>query len=508
MTPPTNESGPPRFLAGNRALLVLRRLWKPLLGLLVLFGVGWAFQLSSTMPEVVAKGELSASGLRVIAIFAGALILWLTEALPLMVTGLGIFVALVVSAIPMELSGDTVKRVAGATEVGAWYGDKVIFFLLGIFCIAGTLSASHVVDHLALRLLNLVGTSPRKLRQGVYWTAFVASWFMAEHAVAAMLFPVIARIRDALGKPRKSSPYVASLFLGLAWGATIGGIVTYLGGARIALAMGIAQKAGIDTPGFFELMAHSLPIAIPFGILAAILLEVAFPIDVTSVEPARIALQERRRELGRFGIRQRLVSLVVVLTIAAWAFFGVKHLAPVALASAATLLAIGLVQWEELQARIPWDLLILEGGALALCAGLQATGSAVWAADQFFAHLGREPWIIIAVLTLAVVLLTELFSNPAVVTLLVPILIAMAPQLGIDPIHLTLAVALPCGLSFVLPLGSPPLAIAFASNEYRVRTVMGWGVLLDLLVIPFTVIAFLLVWQQPWLHQIFQHAGR
>ncbi len=494
MTPPPIPPPPAEFLAGGWPLLVLRRLWRPLLTSAVLAAVAGAFYLSAGLPERGGPELLSAAGLRVGAIFAGALLLWLTEAVPLIATGVGIFAALVLAQIPVEWAGDTVKRVAQAAEVSAWYGDRVVFFLLGIFLIAGALTASHVVDHGALRLLNVIGTSPRRLRQGVYWVAFVASWFMAEHAVAAMLFPVVARIRDALGRPRQSSPYVASLFLALAWGATIGGIVTYLGGARIALAMGIVQKAGLTPPGFFELMAHSLPIAIPFGIVAAVLLETGFRIDVPSIAPARAALEERRRELGRFGPRQRAVLCILLLTIAAWAFFGVKHLAPVALAAAALLIGTRLVRWDEVQRHVPWDLLILEAGALALCSALQATGSAEWAARQFFAHISHDPYWIIALLTLAVVLLTELFSNPAVVTLLVPLMLTLGPNLGMDPILLALAVALPCGLSFVLPLGSPPLAIAFASGEYAVRTVMGWGLLLDLLVVPFTVLAYWATW--------------
>ncbi len=485
---------PPRFIAGGWPTLIATRLWQPIMTLLVLATVGWTFWLSNDLPVKGSDTTLSAAGLRVIAIFAGALLLWLTEAIPLIATGVGIFVALCLAGIPIEWKGDTVAKIAGAAQVSAWFGDRVVFFLLGIFLIAGSLTAAHVVDHGALRLLNLIGTSPRRLRQGIYWVAFVASWFMAEHAVAAMLFPVVARIRDALGRPRQSSAYVASLFLGLAWGATIGGIVTYLGGARIALAMGIVQKAGLTAPGFFELIGYSLPIALPFGIIAALLLEWIFPLDVPSIAPAREALQERRRELGRFGPRQRAVLTILLLTIAAWAFFGVKHLAPVALASAALLLGTRLVSWDEVQKHVPWDLLILEAGALALCSALEATGSAAWAAQQFFAHISHNHFFIIALLTLAVVALTELFSNPAVVTLLVPLLIGLAPGLGMDPIHLALAVALPCGLSFVLPLGSPPLAIAFASGEYKVRTVMGWGVLLDLLVVPLTLFAYAVFW--------------
>jgi solute carrier family 13 (sodium-dependent dicarboxylate transporter), member 2/3/5 len=473
------------YLDSGRGWLLARRGWRVAMVILVLAGLVGGFLASNDLPLKATDSGLSRGGARTLAIFLAAVILWVTEAVPLVVTGLGVFVALVAGGI------------GSPAQVSAWFGDRVVFFLLGIFLIAGALTASHVVDHAALRLLNAVGTSPRKLRQGVYWVAFFASFLLAEHAVAAMLFPVIARIRDALGRPRQSSSYIAGLFLALAWGCSIGGIVTYLGGARIALAMGIAQTKGITVPGFFELMAMSLPIAIPFGIAAAIILEIAFPIDVPNVTQAREALAERRRDLGRFGPRQQAVLCILLLTIAAWAFFGVKYLAPVALASAAVLISTGLGRWSEVERHVPWDLLIMEAGALALCSALEATGASVWAGHIAFSNIGHEPLLIIGAITLFTIILTELFSNPAVVTLLVPLLIPAAPALGFQghEIALVLAVALPCGLSFVLPLGSPPLAIAFSSGEYKVAKVAGWGILLDLIPVPLTVAAFWFFWR-------------
>jgi len=500
MTHPSNPLPTPHAFHGGRVpWLMLARGWKPILVLLVITGLAITFALSSSLPAVGNEEMLGRYGVRVLAVFIAAVILWVSEATPLVVTGIGVFVALVLCG---GIDRPDVKMYPEIPDfspqtVSNWFGDRVVFFLLGIFLVAGALSSAHVVDHAALRLLKIVGTNPRRLRQGVYWVTFLASWFMAEHAVTAMLFPVVARIRDALGKPRGSSTYVAGLFHALAWGATIGGIVTYLGGARIALAMGIAQKQGLATPSFLELMGYSLPIAIPFGIAAAIIMELAFPVDIASVAPARAALEERRRELGRFGVRQRLVTLILSLTVAMWAWTGVSYLAPVALGSAAVLMASGLVRWRDLQRHVPWDLLLMEGGALALCAALEATGAAKWGAHQAFGALGHSPLLIITVVALASILLTEMFSNPAVVTLLVPLLIASAPALGFEanPMILVLAVALPCGLSFVLPLGSPPLAIAFSSGEYKVAKVFAWGLLLDLLAVPIIVAAYWFFWR-------------
>lgn len=496
MMPPLD---PLRFHGGRWPLLALRRGWKALIVLSVLTGLTWAFWSSSDLPHRAEAGELSRYGLRTVAVFIAAVLLWVTEAVPLVVTGISVFTALVLCGFDLDQAAATQFGLVRFTPqlVASWFGDRVVYFLLGVFLIAGSLSASHVVDHLALRLLNLLGTSARRLRQGVFWTAFFAAWLMSEHAVAAMLFPVVARIRDALGKPRGSSTYVSGLFIAMAWGVTIGGIVTYLGGARIALAMGIAAARGVsDIPSFTGLMLHSLPIAIPFALAAALLIEFAYPIDVDSVSAARHALAERRRELGRFGPRQQAVSLILVLTIAAWAWFGVSYLAPVALASAALLLGTGLVRWTAVQAHVPWDLLLMEAGALALCQALETTGAAAWGAHQAFAALGdATPLVVITLVTLATILLTELFSNPAVVTLLIPLLVTAAAPLGVSPIHLVLAVALPCGLSFVLPLGSPPLAIAFASGELTMRRIASWGLLLDLIAVPLVAAVYWLVWR-------------
>ena len=197
------------FIDHPRPWLIARRGWKPAVVLLVLAGLGFAGAWAQGLPTKVEAGELSRGGAITLAIFLAAVVLWVTEAVPLVVTGLGVFVALVAGNI-----GDP-------AQVSQWFGDRVVFFLLGIFLIAGALTATHVVDHAALRLLNAVGTSPRKLRQGVFWVSFFASFLLAEHAVAAMLFPVIARIRDALGRPRQSSTYVAGLFLALAWAGCV-----------------------------------------------------------------------------------------------------------------------------------------------------------------------------------------------------------------------------------------------------------------------------------------------
>ncbi len=472
---------PPRLRFDARVwpAVLWARIWRSVVTLAVIAGV--TSVILNAGQDTGAIG-LSATGIKVLAVFAGALTLWITAAVPLVVTALAVFLGLCATGI------DTPAIIA------TWFWRDIVFFLLGAFLIAGSLSAAHVVDHAALRLVGTWGTTPRRLRFILFGCAFFSSFLMSEHAVMALFFPLACRIRDAIQRPRGTSRYVTSLFFALAWGATIGGIVTYLGGARNALAMGFLQESGTAPLGFFALMAHSLPVAIPLAAVALVVLEWAFPIDIQRFDQARAALAERRRELGRFGARQFAVTGILFATIITWAITGPKAIAVVALASAVILLGSGLVRWRELAREVPWDLLLLYGSALALAKALETTGAHRLAAESLIPALSASPLLTITLLTVAAIVLTEAISNAAVVSVLVPLVLGLATQIGVSPVHATLAVALSSGLSFMLPMGSPPMAIAYASGEFSLRTMALWGGVLNLVAIPVVVGAAWLVW--------------
>ncbi len=478
----------------NRPLgwLLLARHWRlgALAVVMVSLALAWSASLDHHLPDTAASGILTGPMLRALAIFAAAVALWITSAVPLVVTGFGVFGALALANLaPGLATGQQTRRVA------TWFADPIIFFMLGAFLIAASLSSAHVVDHLALRLLKVLGTNARRLRQVLFWTAFGAAFLMSEHAVAAMLFPIAARIRDAMTRPVGSSRYMKGLFIGVAWGATIGGIVTYLGGSRNPLAMGFLPRQGVAIPGFFELMTYSLPVALPLALLASLLLEWAFPVDIASIEVARRALEQRRRELGRFGGRQLLVSMILVLAVITWIIVGYEHIAVVALAGAAVLLGMRLVSWKELQREVPWDLLLLYASALALAKALSVTGAPALIGSHLLPVLPHNPVVSIVIIATVAMLLTEAVSHGAVVSMLVPLLIAAAPSLQLDPVMIALAVALPTGLAFMLPMGSPPLAIAFASGEFKLSTMTAWGSLLNIIAVPVVALAYVLVWR-------------
>jgi sodium-dependent dicarboxylate transporter 2/3/5 len=224
------------------------------------------------------------------------------------------------------------------------------------------------------------------------------------------------------------------------------------------------------------------------------LIDVAFPCDLHDIHAARSALAERRRDLGRFGPRQIAVCACLGLAVVAWAIMGPAHIAVVALSVSVLLLGSGLVRWRDLAAQVPWDLLLLYGSALALAKALEETGAHRLAADHVLPFISGSPLLAVGVVACLAMFLTEAMSNAAVVSVLVPLLLGMSANIGLAPEHAALAVALPAGLAFMLPMGSPPLAIAFASGEFRLPTMALWGFLLNLIAIPLTVLAARFIW--------------
>ena len=194
---------PPRLRFDARAwpAVVWARIWRSVVTLAVLAGV--TSVILSAGEDTGAIG-LSATGIKVLAVFAGALTLWITAAVPLVVTALAVFLGLCATGI------DTPAIIA------TWFWRDIVFFLLGAFLIAGSLSAAHVVDHAALRLVGTWGTTPRRLRFVLFGCAFFSSFLMSEHAVMALFFPLACRIRDAIQRPRGTSRYVTSLYFALA----------------------------------------------------------------------------------------------------------------------------------------------------------------------------------------------------------------------------------------------------------------------------------------------------
>ena len=410
---------------------------------------------------------LTSQGKSAIAVFLLCLALWVSQAVPLAVTSIAAIVL-------VPLLGILSKE-----ETYSIFGNEAVFFILGAFILAGAVLNSGLSNRIALGIMERFGNSPRRLVLSIFLLAAVLSFFMSEHAVAAMLFPIVLEIAKSLDLRPGRSNYGKLLFLSLAWGCVIGGVATFLGGARVPLAVGILKELTGEGINFLNYTVAVFPMVVVMLLIGYFLLLKLFPIDIGSVTKAREVLSNRIYEMGKVSYVEYAVGTLMVLTIALWMTLGEEvGLSTIALLSVIALFVFRLVRWKDIEEYVNWGIILMYGGAIILGTALDKSGAAKWLAEHTIAEWATTPWMVIALLSLLTLLMTEGISNAAVIAILLPIGIGYAGEFGMSAMVITFAVAVPAGLAFALPMSTPANAIAVSSGYIRVKDMAKAGALM------------------------------
>ncbi len=408
-----------------------------------------------------APAGLSTEAKNAIGIFACAIILWITNALPLSVTGL-----FVIALLPL-------LGVMPSKDAFALFGNSAVFFILGAFILAAAMIETGLSKRMALLMLNKFDSTPRKLLAGIMLTCASLSFIMPEHAVAAMMFPVVAAIANSLDLEKLNSNYGALLFLSLAWGAVIGGVGTLLGGARNPLAIGLLKEStGLEIT-FFEWMVAAMPIVFVMLAIAFVILNLFLKMDIHTIKPAKEVLRSELVAVGKITRAEKKVGCVMLLTVCSWIFIGnTIGLAVIAILSAVLLFMLNVLKWRDVESNVNWGIILMYGGAIAIGSALASTGAAEWAAMTVLDNLTLTSVIVVLILPLIAIFLTEAISNSACVAILIPIGFSIGDIVGINPIIMVFLIAIPSGLAFILPMGTPPNAIAYSAGYYTIRQIL------------------------------------
>jgi len=414
---------------------------------------------------------LTLEGQRALAVFALCVIYWVLNVLPLMITSL-----LAIALIPLT-------GVMSSSEAYSLFGNSAVFFILGAFILAACLMKSGLSTRMTLVFLQRFGRTPRELLISIFLMNAMMSFWMSEHAVAAMNFPIIVEIVAVLGLRPGRSSYGKALFLALAWGSTIGGVATLLGGGRAPLAMAVLEQA-TDEPSFTFLSwsLYALPTVIIMLSIGYLVISRWFPIDIDSVADAETALAKRVHDLGKMTIEEKAIGAIMIATVGVWVTLGHElGLANVAIAAIVVLFALRLVAWRDVEEYVNWGIILMYGGAICLGAALDKSGAASWLAERSMGEWATTPATVIASLSLVSWLLTEAISNSAVVALMMPVGLGLAQDVGMQLSVVAPAVAIPAGLAFAFPIGTPANAIAYSSGFLRLRDLIIPGMLMGLL---------------------------
>lgn len=457
----------PKIIVDRRPLWIVLfdRMRRPIFLALIFFI--FVVLLNQEGPE-----DLSEEGYKVLCLFFLCVSLWATNLIPLSITSL-----LAIAAIPL-------LGILDATQAYSFFGNKAVFFILGVFILSAAMIAGGSSIRLSVWALETWGQSPLKLMTSIYFFCAISSCFMSEHAVAAMMFPILHEIVSSLKLDGKTSAFAKSLFFAMAWGCIIGGTTTVLGGGRVPLALEILEKStqGKSTIGILEYTSLSFPLVILLLLSGWFILRLLFPPDIDDIEPARKVLRSKAADLGIMNFQEKGIAFVMGITLITWFSYGDElGIANIAILAIVALFVLNLITWKKVEPLINWAIILMYGGAICLGEVMAVSGAALWLAQHLFEGvIHSAPAFLIAIAVLSTVF-TTFMSNSAVIAILVPPAISMCATYGISPALAVLSVILPSNFAFILPIATPASALAFSSRFLTIKEMMGSGTLLSLL---------------------------
>lgn len=428
---------------------------------------------------------------------------WATEAIPIPATSL----------VPIILI--PALGIGKLDSTTASYADPIIFLFLGGFLLGIGMQRWNLHRRVALRVLLIVGHKPKRQIAGfMIATGFISMW-VSNTATSIMMLPIGISVIGLLGSEtdgEERARYATALLLAIAYSASIGGIATLIGTPPNALLAGYLSKSHSIDIGFAQWMLVGLPVSI--GMMAIAwwwLTRGGFNLGA-----AGNSAQMLRGELGKLGPTtpaERRVGLIFLLAAAGWIMrpmltgAGISWLSDTAIALMAGialfLLPSGvekytrLIDWSDAQ-KLPWGVLLLFGGGLALADAIKNSGLAGWIAEQLSIFSALPLLLLIGIVVLVIIFLTEVTSNTATAAAFLPLLGALALSLDMDPLLITVPAAIAASCAFMMPVATPPNAIVFATGHMKIQSMIRAGFFLNIagtVLITLLVVALLrMVW--------------
>jgi sodium-dependent dicarboxylate transporter 2/3/5 len=440
---------------------------------------------------------------------------WLTEAIPLPATSLIPLVAFpVLGVLP-------IGSAAGP------YADPVIFLFLGGFILGLSMERWGLHKRIALITILIVGTGPKRVIGGFMLASACISMWVNNTSTTIMMLPIavsvialVAQRHAPPGTPLGQAPspdpnFDSTLLLGIAYASSIGGVGTLIGTAPNAIMRAFVERELGRTIGFAEWLMLGLPLVVVFLVMTWVYMtSISQPVRLKTIPGGRALIRGELKALGRMSRGEWTVLAVFSCTVALWVLrpwitaLGTTHDlvilrglndTTIAIAAALALFLIPVsaqerrfaMDWTTAE-KLPWGALLLFGGGLSLAAAVSATGVDEFIGTGFAGLAGMPLWVVILVVAAVVVFLTELCSNTALTTVMLPVLAAAAVSMEIDALRLVIPATLAASMAFMMPVGTPPNAIVFATGKVTMgqmaRTGLGLNILSILSITVFCMI--------------------
>ena len=473
---------------------------RPLIGL-VLGPLLFVLTLLLPLPD-----GLSPEGLRVAAVALLMATWWLTEAIPIPATAL-----LPILLFPLlgVLDGGTVTRA---------YGHHLVYLFLGGFLMAVTMEKWNLHHRIALHTIQLVGVTPTRIVLGFMLATAVLSMWISPTATTMMMVTIASAVLHEIGHEVEHTPgrfhFGTALLLGIGYAATIGGVATLIGTPPNAIFAGVVEKTYGFSVSFLDWMRFALPLSVVMLLLTWFYLtRILFRSEIAHLPGGRAFIRQQIAGLGPMTRAEKSIAVVVTTVAVLWVLRGLYTPPALAMVKDSTIAIAGalvlflipvnlrrrefLLDWQT-AVTIPWDIIILFGGGFALAQGFSESGLTGWLAEQLAILKGVNLVVIIGAVVVLVIFLTEITSNTATASLLMPVAGALASATGVHPYGLMVAAVVAASFAFMLPVATPPNAIVYGSRYVTIMQMAKAGIWLNLagavLITAFVYLLLPLAW--------------
>lgn len=434
----------------------------------------------------------------VFAVASWMILWWITEAVSISVTAL----------LPLALF--PLLGIMDIKSVSSNYANPIVYLFFGGFVIALALERVNLHKRIALSILKLTGTRANGIVLGFMISTGLMSMWISNTASTVVMLPIAASVigllmNDADGFTKNDQNFALAVMLGIAFSANIGGMATLIGTPPNSVMLAFLNETYQIDIGFFQWMKMGVPISVLMMAVAYFfLVKVFYPNRLGNLSASGAVIDSELKKLGPMSKGEKIVLGIFLLTALSWilraslnSWFPGLSLTDttISMVAAVAMFVVPIhfkqgefpLQWKDTE-RLPWGILVLFGGGLALASGLTQAGF-IDAIGNFITQQDNwSVWLITAVLIFLMLFMTELMSNVALVTILVPLVVGIAIGLDTPILEMVIPVTLAASCAFMLPMATPPNAIVFASGYIKVHQMARIGIVLNLLSVAILIL--------------------
>ena len=452
----------------------------------MLAGVAIAFLLWLVNPFGVDAGAV-----KVLAVAGLMITWWVTEALPMPVVAL----------LPLILF--PLLKIAPMEDTAAPYANPVIFLFMGGFMIGLAIEKWNLHRRIALNIIRLTGTSGDRIVLGFILATGLLSMWLSNTATTMMMFPIAVSVIHVMKENNKGEGNIANfsltIMLAIAYASNFGGIATIIGTPPNVAYVGYIEKKYSYNVDFLNWMLICTPLAILLLIsLYWVMVKWLFPNRIKSDFATKQLIRDELAELGTVSINEKRVLIIFISTALLWITKDIINATQSIIKLNDTIIAVigavalficpakgeksdSILEWDDTQ-KMAWGILLLFGGGISLANGLENAGL-MQQLGQWLSQFAGNQFILVLVITIVTIFLSEVMSNVAQVIVFAPVVSSMADAIGMNPLLLGIPMTLAASCASMLPMGTPPNAIVFASGHIKLKQMTKAGFVMNIVAV-------------------------